>query len=224
MRHCLNDEQKTISILEGKENIMAIDGSKTAIHDKEWFKKLARCISLLFVLAILFPASALPRSADRLVNDDEYKDKDFHRGIITDYSDMVKGDNINWVWFKSNESLAGYTVKVKSIENKSDMHSRSFADSVKNIFEDYFADMKGTKGTLTADLCITEVQTFSPGKAWIPFAGGHQMQAGIGMELVLRDQSGNIVAKLRDFERQGSDPKQAAEEVAGRMAKEIRKH
>jgi len=172
----------------------------------------------------LFPASALPRSADRLVDDNEYKDKDFHRGIIADYSDMVKGDNIDWLWIKSGERLSEYKIKVKSIENKSDMHSRAFVDSVKGIFEDYFADMKGAKGTLTADLCITEVQTFSPGKAWIPFAGGHQMQAGIGMEVVLRDQQGNLVAKLRDFGRQGSDPKQAVEEVAGSMAKEIQKH
>jgi DNA-binding protein Fis len=191
--------------------------------NKGWYKFFVQCVCLVFVMAVLFPSSALARSANKLVDDDEYKDKDFHRGIITDYSDMVKGDEVNWIWVKSGEKLNDYTVKVKSIENKSDMRSRAFSDSIKSIFEDYFADMKGAKGTLTADLCITEVQEYSAGKAFIPFAGGHQMQAGIGMEVVLRDQSGNIVTKLRDFQRQGMDPKQAGEEVAKHMAKEIRK-
>jgi DNA-binding protein Fis len=198
--------------------------SGIAFGGKGWYRSLFQYICLVFVIAVLFPSAAISRSADKLVDDDEYKDKEFHRGIITDYSDMVRGDEVNWSWFKPGDKLSDYNVKVTSIENKSDMRSRVFADSVKSIFEDYLANMKGTRGTLTADLCITEVQEYSPGKAYIPFAGGHQMQAGIGMEIVLRDQSGNIVAKLRDFERRGSDPKQAAEEVAGRMAKEMRKH
>jgi len=203
---------------------MLMHVSGIANGSKGWHKSLVRVICLVFVMTVLFPSSALPRSANKLVDDDEYKDKEFHRGIITDYSDMVKGDEVNWTWVKSGEKLSDYTVKVRSIENKSDMLSKSFSDSVKSIFADYFADIKGTKGTLQADLCITEVQTYSPGKAFIPFAGGHVMQAGIGTEVVLRDQNNNIVAKLRDFQRQGTDPKQAAEEAAAHMAKEIRKH
>ena len=191
---------------------------------KRWHEVLVRIIYLVFVMAVLLPSSALPKSADKLVDDDEYKDKDFHRGIITDYSDMVKGNEVNWIWVKPAEKISDYTVKIRSMENKSDMRSKEFSDSVKSIFADYFADTKGTKGTLNADLCITEVQTFSPGKAWIPFVGGHQMQAAVGMEVVLHDQSGNIVAKLRDFEREGTDPKQAAEKIAAQTAKEIRKH
>ncbi|HUL00482.1 MAG TPA: hypothetical protein VLX29_06450 [Nitrospirota bacterium] len=195
--------------------------SDMLINGKSMYKLFMRVFFIVFVVAILFPSSALPRSADRLVDDDEYKDKDFHRGIISDYTDMVKGNDVNWIWIKPGERLSDYKVKVGSMENKSDMRSRAFADSVKSIFEDYFAATKGTKGTLTADLCITEVQEFSPGKAWIPFAGGHQMQAGVGMEAVLRDQNNNIVAKIRDFERRGSDLKEAAEDVASHMSKEI---
>jgi len=203
---------------------MLIHTPGIASGSKSRHKYLARLIYLVFVMAVLLPSSALPKSADRLVDDDEYKDKDFHRGIITDYADMVKGSEVNWVWVKPEAKLTDYTVKVRSLDNKSDMRSREFSDSVKSIFVDYFADTKGTRGTLNADLCITEVQQFSPGKAWIPFIGGHQMQAGVGMEVVLHDQNGNIVAKLRDFEREGTDPKQAAEKIAQQTAKEIRKH
>jgi hypothetical protein len=203
---------------------MLMKTSGVTNSSKRWHKSLARLIYLVFVMAVLFPSSALPSSANKLVDDDEYKDKNFHRGIITDYSDMVKGDEVNWVWVKPAAKLTDYTVKVGSMDNKSDMRSKEFSDSVKSMFADYLADTKGAKGTLLADLCITEVQPFSPGKAWIPFVGGHQMQAGVGMEIVLHDQNGNIVAKLRDFEREGTDPKQAVEKIAAQTAKEIRKH
>lgn len=180
-------------------------------------------VCLIFSVAVLLPALALSAS-DRLVDDREYKDKDFHKGIISDYSDMVKGDDVDWVWVKPGETLSQYKVKLGTIENKSDIFTKSFVESVKSIFEEYLAN--GTKGskTLTADLCITEAQKFSPAKAWIPFAGGRQMQAGMGIEIILRDHNNNVVAKLRHFDRQGSDVRDAAEEVAGHMTRYISRH
>jgi hypothetical protein len=116
-------------------------------------------------------------------------------------------------------------VKVGNVENKSDMRSKILMDAAKTTFKDAFADMdvKGDRGTLTADLCIYEVQDYSPAKAWIPFAGGHQMQAGIGIEMVLRDGS-KTIAKFRHFSRRGMQPEAALEESAGDYTKYIRKH
>ena len=198
--------------------------SKMGFGNRMGCKVFVSCLFLIFGMAVLIPSVALCRS-ERLIDDNEYKDKDFHKGIITDYTDMVKGDDVDWVWVKPGENLSQYKIKVGTIENKSDMHSKSFTESVKSIFEEYFASgTKGSKGTLTAELCITEVQKFSPGKAWIPFAGGRQMQAGIGIETILRDQNNMIVAKLRHFDRQGGDVKEAAEEVASHMTKYISRH
>jgi DNA-binding protein Fis len=180
-------------------------------------------ICLIFMVAILLPAAAFC-GPDRLVDSNEYKDKDFHKGIIKDYSDMVKGDRVDWVWVASAEKLGKYKVKVGSITNKSDSHSRSLVDSVKSIFSNYFADVAGNDGTLTAELCITEVQQYAPGKAWIPFAGGHQMQAGIGIEMILLDNKNRMVAKLRHFDRRGMDLKDAVEEVADHMVNYVSKH
>jgi hypothetical protein len=175
-------------------------------------------------MAMLIPSAAWCRS-EKLIDDNEYKDKDFHKGIIADYTDMVKGDDVDWVWVKPGENLSQYKVKLGNIENKSDMFTKSFVESVKSIFEEYFANgTKGGKGSLTAELGITEVQKFSPGKAWIPFAGGRQMQAGIGIEIILRDQNKVTIAKLRHFDRQGSDVSAAVEEVAGHMTKYISRH
>jgi len=180
-------------------------------------------ICLVFVIAILVPVAALC-GPDRLVDSNEYKDKGFHPGIIKDYGDMVKGDGVDWVWAASSAKLGNYKVKVGSITNKSESHSKSLVDSVKSIFSNYFADVAGNNGTLTAEMCITEVQQYAPGKAWIPFAGGHQMQAGIGIEIILRDQNNKTVAKLRHFDRRGMDVKDAVEEVADHMVNYISKH
>jgi hypothetical protein len=198
--------------------------SKMGFGNKMWGKGFVLCFCLIFGLALLIPSAALSRS-EKLIDDNEYKDKDFHKGIITDYTDMVKGDDVDWVWVKPGETLSQYKVKLGNIENKSDMLTRSLTESVKSIFEEYFANgTKGGKGTLTADLCITEVQKFSPGKAWIPFAGGKLMQAGMGVEIILFDQNKTIVAKLRHFDRQGQDVRSAAEEVAGHMTRYITMH
>ena len=82
------------------------NASEMLFNYKKWYKSLFRLLFLVLVIAVLLPSSALPRSADRLVDDDEYKDKDFHRGIITDYSDMAKGNDVNWVWVKPGKNWA----------------------------------------------------------------------------------------------------------------------
>ena len=50
------------------------------------------------------------------------------------------------------------------------------------------------------------------------------MQAGVGIEIILRDKSNVIIAKLRHFDRQGNDVRDAVEEVAGHMTKYISRH
>jgi hypothetical protein len=198
--------------------------SKMVFGNKMWCKGFVWCVGLILSLALIIPSVALS-SSDRLIDDKEYQDKDFHKGIIADYTDMVKGDDVDWVWVKSGENLSQYKIKIGTMENKSDLHRKSFGESVKSIFEDYLPSRtKGSKETLTAELCITEVQEYSPGKAWIPFAGGRLMQAGIGIEMILRDQNNMIVAKLRHFDRHGTDVIRAAEDVAGHMAKYISRH
>ncbi len=92
--------------------------------NKMWTKGFVSLFCLIFAMAVLIPSMALS-SSDRLVDDKEYKDKDFHKGIITDYTDMVKGDEVDWVWVKPGENLSQYQIKLGTIENKSDMFSKS---------------------------------------------------------------------------------------------------
>ncbi|TWJ11121.1 hypothetical protein [Geobacter argillaceus] len=164
-------------------------------------------------------------SPKRLVDSSDYKDKDFQKGVITDYADMIEGDDIDWVWIKPEAKLAQYKLKVGKTENKSEIRSKSLVDQVKSTFKDSFADMdaKSDKG-LTADVCIYEAQNMSMGKAWIPFVGVHQMQAGIGIEMVLHDENDKPVAKFRHFARKGMQLEAAVQEAAGDLMKYIAKH
>jgi hypothetical protein len=182
--------------------------------------------SIIFFLAILMIPAVAFSSPKKLVDDNDYTDKDFRKCNISDYSNMVDGDDIKWVWTDPAVKLAGYKIKEGKVENKSEMRSKSMVETVKKVFRDIFADVeaKGEKGTLTADICIFEAENFSGGKAWIPFVGGHEMQAGVGVEMVLRDAKNRAVGKFRHSAREGVQIENAAQEVAGDLMKYIGNH
>lgn len=184
-----------------------------------------RGVFLIVTIALIFPFSAFC-SSDRFVDSDDYKDKGFNKCIISDYSDLVKGDNVDWVWASPTLQLSHYMLKVGTAENRSDHRSKALVEAMKAAFKDSFADKeaKESNGTLTANLCIYEVQDFNPGKAWIPFVGGHQMQAGVGVEMILVNRDGKAVAKFRHFARRGTVAEAAVEEVAGDLTKYITNH
>lgn len=182
--------------------------------------------NLLFIagLALLLPVAAL--AAEKLVDSSEYKEKDFKKGIITEYDKLVSGDDVNWVWVEPGKKLSQYKLKLGQVQNKSDKRSASMIEDVRRIFDDMLRDYTpaGDKGPLTLDLCIYEAENFSPGKAWIPFVGGHQMQAGIGIEVVVSDPDKKPVALFRHFAREGAQISDAAQEVAQDLLKYISQH
>lgn len=181
--------------------------------------------TVIILSAILLIPAVAVSSPKKLVDDSEYTEKDFRKCNIKDYSDMVDGGDVHWVWVDPSVKLSQYKLKEGKVENKSDIHSRSMVDMVKSLVKDTFADMEGKeKGALTADVCIYWAENFSGGKAWIPFVGGHQMQAGIGMEWLLRDGKNRVVAKFRHDAREGVQIEAAAQEVVGDLMKYIGDH
>ncbi|TLM65502.1 MAG: hypothetical protein FDZ69_09530 [Deltaproteobacteria bacterium] len=181
-----------------------------------WCKVKAAACGLLLLAAL--PAAAAP---EKLIDSDEYKDKDFRKGCIGDYQDLAEGDDLNWVWVAPGVKLADYKVAVGKIGDLTDEMVKAQVEEVSGYFRDYFAKLKGEKGTLRAEVCFYEAEKFSPGKAWIPFAGGHQMQAGFGAEVILTGSDGKVVAKLRHFAREGGRIEEAGREVAGDLRKFI---
>ena len=187
--------------------------------------KSYRRISIILAAVLLASATAVA-AADKLVDSSDYSDKDFKKCSITDYSDMVEGDDIQWVWTDPAIKLSQYDLKVGKVENKSEVRKKSLVTSVQDVFAETFADrgVKGASGTLTADICVYEAENFSGGKAWIPFVGAHEMQAGMGVEMVLRNGKNKTVAKFRHSAREGADIETATQEVANDLMEYISGH
>lgn len=173
---------------------------------------------MVFVITLSVSAAFC---ADKFIESGDYKSKNFRKGCIDDYSNLIEGDDLKWQWVAEGVKLADYKVSVKSFKDTSDELKKTQLEGFKNIFTETFEKTKGTQGTLKAEVCVYEVQKFSAGKAWIPFAGGHQMQAGVGAEVVLKNSQDKIVAMFRHFAREGAQVEQAAEEVADDIKKYI---
>lgn len=181
-------------------------------------KVISVLCGLLVVLAMSVTAGYCK---DKFIDSGEYKKENFKKICIADYAEMHEGGDIKWVWVDPGIKLADYKVKVKSFEDRSDEIKSSQLGDIKKLFVESFEKTKGASGVLNAVICIYEVQKFSAGKAWIPFAGGHKMQAGVGAEMTLSTKEGKIVAKFRHFAREGAQIELAAEEVADDLRKFI---
>lgn len=194
------------------------------------FRRMAVVVAcgILVGSMVASPAEARKKKVEtnRLVDSDEYKDEDFEEGIIEDYEDMVEGDGVEWVYLAPGVKLSNYKVKIGKFKNMSEVSSRKLVESLEEGFDEAFdrAGMKGGSGTLTTTNAVYWAERASEGKRWIPYAGGHLAQAGVGVEMIFKDSSGKVVAKIRHSGRQGDSPEDAAEEVVDELASFIAEH
>ena len=174
---------------------------------------------VLFILSLLFAVSALAAGVDK----DNLKE--YGQGIIKDYSDMKETDSLEWVWIKAGTRLSEYKFDVQPFENMT-----AFAD---DDMEDVFATKlpktltrlapkDAVAPTLKLEGAIYWAQRANRSKIWIPYAGAHLSQAGVGIELVFTDSNGQIVCKVRHSGREGDKLESAAEELMDDVAQYIR--
>ena len=186
-------------------------------------RKLSLFVCLLFAFSVVVAPAAYAKKG-RLVDSDEYKDDDFEKGCIEDYTDMTSGDGVEWTYVVPGVKLKDFTYDVKW-KNKSEVGAKSMMRAVEENWDEMASDrLGGKKGTLTGEGCVYWAERSSEGKRWIPYAGGHLAQAGIGLEVIFRDSKGNIVAKVRHSGRQGDQIEHAAEEVIDEMVAFLEDH
>lgn len=178
-----------------------------------------------FRSSLLLPLLLLAASAHAGVPKEDLDEQG--RGIIEDYSDMKEDGDIEWVWVAPGTKLSTYRFNFTKFENL----SKSVDDEMEEVVQKLLprslaratrADDKAP--VLDVESAIYWTQRANMAKLWIPYAGGHLAQAGVGVELVFRDPSGRIVAKIRHSGREGTELKAAAEELVDDVTDYVRNH
>lgn len=158
---------------------------------------------------------AVPAAAASGVPADELDE--YGRGIISDYSDMAPTDALEWAWKRPGLRLSDHRIEVAKFANKTKLHDRGLIATLNEAPQEALDGLgnpaAGSAPVLTADGALYWAERANKAKTWIPFGGAHMAQAGVGIELVLRDASGGVVAKIRHSGREGDDLEDAANEV-----------
>jgi hypothetical protein len=183
-------------------------------------------IANLLLIFVVGAVAAEARGSKRLVDTSDYKEGDFVKGVIEDYSDMVEGDDIEWIYVAPGVKLSDYSFKIGKFKNMSDVTNKEMVTTLEEGFDAAFQRLgkKGSKGTLTTENAIYWAERAQRGKRWIPYAGFHLAQSGVGIEMVFRDSKGKVIAKVRHSGRQGEKLEEAAEELVDDIANFIAKH
>jgi hypothetical protein len=152
---------------------------------------------------------------------------EYGRGIIADYGDMARAEPIEWAWVKEGVRLSDHRFEPAQVRNLT-----SVADlDMEQGFDDTLALSLQRSGArdeaaplLTVDTAIYWANRANRAKIWIPYAGGHLAQAGVGVELVFKDASGEVVAKIRHSGREGDQLEAAAKELVDEISGFVRSH
>lgn len=153
--------------------------------------------------------------------------KEYGRGIITDYSNMHEGEDIQWYWVADGTRLAEHNCSVGSVKNLTVVVDHGMRDVFKEELPEVLKRActgDAEAAPLTVDVGIYWAERANTSKAWIPFVGGHVMQAGVGIELVFKNAQGQPVATIRQSGREGGALESASRELMDDVAKFTRSH
>lgn len=153
--------------------------------------------------------------------------QEYGKGIIADYGDMQAGEDIQWYWIAPGSALADHRCNVASVENL----TVTVDHDMRDVFKEELPEVLGrvcsddaAAAPLDIDVGIYWAERANTAKAWIPFVGGHLMQAGVGIEMVFRGADGQVVAKLRQSGREGGELRDSSRELVDDIARFVRGH
>lgn len=156
---------------------------------------------------------------------DEENLEEFGTGIIEDYGNMHETDSIEWIWIAPGVVLHDYRFEVAPVRNITAYEDADMEDVINASLTRVLGRIGSTDpdaGLLRVESAIYWAERGSNKKMWIPYAGGHLAQAGVGVELVFRDAAGSVVAKLRHSGREGDRLRDAAEELVDDIRRFVR--
>lgn len=185
----------------------------------------ARKLYPLATALVFLVASSTALLADqKFLSSDDAKERDEPQKFLPDYDKLVKGKDADWVYFP-NGALKGKTVLVKEFEHNGKGREAKEAASYGKEYMEQWLQKQGydvvEKGP--ADYTV-DGNIFN---AWEPSGaarvwGGWGANPGVGMELIIKDKSGAIVAEIRE-KAKGSTIHDAVENGLEDCAKDISK-
>jgi hypothetical protein len=181
---------------------------------------VGRKLIAAFVLGLV----ASPAFADGVEQEnlDEYG-----KGIITDYTDMTQSEPVEWIWVAPGTKLSGHRFQFAPARNLAKITDADMEETVDHALPRTL-DRVGAKDAgaplLQVESAIFWADRANRSKLWIPYAGLHLAQAGVGIELVFRNAQGEVVAKVRHSGREGDDLENAAEELIDDLGDFVRNH
>ncbi len=177
-------------------------------------------VAAFLLLALSAPTlNALPKS---FVGSDDAKEKDEPQKFLPDYDKLVAGKDADWVYFPKGSLKTYKTVMIKDFEsNGKGRDSRDAARDGREYAEQWF-ERDGWEVVEKGGDLVVEGNVFN---AWEPtgaarYWGGWAANPGVGLELLIKDKSGEIVAEVRQ-KAKGSTIPDAVENGLEDMVKSI---
>lgn len=179
------------------------------------FKFVPFLASLLLIISLMvLPAYA---KKDVLMEDSDFREADEVWDFIPDYTGMIEGDNVNWIWSKPGLDLSKYkTVTVPMFENRSrmiDVNAQELlTDSMYQAMNRFGVRTVEKGGEITVYGCMMD---YSPGSGsaefWIGYGAGNPF---IEVEIYVVDNStGEIISKVRHQAMDNTIPSVASEVI-----------
>lgn len=154
------------------------------------------------------PARISPR-ARPFIRSKEYQ-AGFTRGIIQTYNDMIAGDGVDWFAVAPKIHLAKHRIRINSFRNASGLESEQMMKYLRSDLQRALDELEGTAAPLTADGIVY-------------WASNEGRRRGAAIEMIFRDSSGRVVAKLRDQHPEGT-AEDAAQELVDIVAEFVEDH
>ena len=165
-------------------------------------------------------------SADsKFVNSDDAKQHDEPQKFLPDYDKLVKGKDADWVYFPEGDLKKYKTVHVKEFENNGKGREAKEAASEGKEYMEQWMQKQGfdvvEKGSADITIQGNVFNAWEPSgaaRAW----GGWAANPGVGLELLIKNKSGQVVGELRQ-KAKGSTIHDAVENGLEDCAKSIAK-
>jgi len=180
----------------------------------------------LIALAASILVGVAPALAERkFLDSDDAKERDEPQKFLPDYDKLVKGKDADWVYFPKGDGLSHYkTVSVKEFDYNG--HGRECRDAAREgkDYMEQWLEKQGLQIVKSGGDVTVEGNVFN---AWEPsggarYWGGWAANPGVGLEVLVKDSKGNVVAEVRQ-KAKGSSMRDAVENGLEDVAKSLAK-